>query len=115
MRGASLFLGQELLTDDLRICSNFFERGRGLLGRPPLTAEKGDALLIPRCNSVHTFWMSYPIAVIFLDGSGRVLRKCSCIPKRRIVGQRGAKFALEVATDALWVRRIDVGSQLRWT
>lgn len=71
-------------------------------------------MLIPRCNSVHTFWMKYPIAVLFLDKNGHVLKKCASLPPRRLAGCSKAKFALEVAAGTEWVASVGVGSMLRW-
>jgi uncharacterized protein len=48
------------------------ERRRGWLGRDRI--EPQDALLLERCRSVHTFGMRVPIAIVFLDGSWRVIR-----------------------------------------
>ena len=45
------------------------KRLRGLLGRDGL--EGG--LLLPRCRSVHTVGMRFPIDVAFLDRGGRVV------------------------------------------
>lgn len=47
-------------------------RLRGLLGRAAL--PRGEALLIGSCNSIHTFFMKFPIDVLFLDRGGRVVR-----------------------------------------
>jgi len=44
----------------------------GLLALPPL--ERGQALWLAGCGSVHTWGMRYPIDVLFLDGELRVLR-----------------------------------------
>ncbi|HBO98354.1 MAG TPA: DUF192 domain-containing protein [Verrucomicrobia bacterium] len=55
-----------------RIACTFFERARGLIGTRDL--PRGEGLLIPRCNVVHTFFMRYPIDVTFLDGAGDVLK-----------------------------------------
>jgi uncharacterized protein len=37
--------------------------------RPP-----GHALLLPRCRSIHTFGMRFPLDLVWLDARGRVLR-----------------------------------------
>lgn len=52
--------------------SSFFERLRGLLGRPALA--EGSALAIAPCNSVHTLFLRFPIDVVFLDRSGTAVR-----------------------------------------
>lgn len=114
MQQHCLYLGDGLLTARMCVCSNFIERGRGLLWRPHLDADRGEALLIPRCNSVHTFWMAYRIEVIFLDETGRVVRICPDVPPWRVVGSRQARFALECAVGTAWARDLSVGQQLHW-
>lgn len=47
-------------------------RLRGLLGRAEL--PRGEALLLAPCNSIHTFFMKFPIDVLFLDREGRIVR-----------------------------------------
>lgn len=102
------------MTDELQICQNFIERGRGLLWRPHLQASVGDALLIPKCNAVHTFWMQYPIAVIFLAKDGEVMKVSPRVRPWRYASCRKASFTLEVATGAAWVNRLQVGQKVRW-
>lgn len=114
MRVAILYSNTDELTKQCRICTNFFERARGLLFRAPLTKLAGDALLIPKCDSIHTFWMQYSIGVIFLDAQKRILSIHPDVPPRRIVTQKKAKFALEVATGNLWLNRLQVGNSLDW-
>ena len=55
-----------------RVAEGFLARARGLIGRPP--PPPGEGLLIPRCNAIHTFFMSYPIDATFLDKDGRVVK-----------------------------------------
>ncbi len=45
------------------------QRMRGLLGRDGIEG----ALLLPRCRSVHTLGMRFPIDVAFLNRNGRVV------------------------------------------
>ena len=54
------------------------DRMRGLLGRD--TLPEGQALVIRPCTSIHTFFMRFPIDVLFLDQQHRVLR---AIPRMR--------------------------------
>ena len=55
-----------------RVAKGFLARARGLIGRPP--PPPGEGLLIPHCNAIHTFFMSYPIDATFLDGEGCVVK-----------------------------------------
>lgn len=62
----------------------------GLAGMPPRSA-----LLLPRCASVHTFGMRFPIGVLFLDNEMRVIGERREVRPGRIVWQRGARAVVE--------------------
>ncbi len=51
---------------------SLFARMKGLLGRTHL--EAGEGLHIVPCNSIHTFFMNFPIDVLFLDREQVILR-----------------------------------------
>jgi len=58
------------------------ERRRGLTGRAGM--EDGEALVFKRCRQVHTFGMRFPIDVVFLDSSGRIVRACRGLSPLRV-------------------------------
>ena len=60
-----------VLSAQAELADTFFSRMRGLLGRRMFT--DGKALVITRCNSIHMFFMKFPIDAIFLDASNRVV------------------------------------------
>ena len=83
-----------VLAEDCRVASSFVSRGLGLLRHSGLSA--GRALLIRPCSSVHTFFMRFPIDVIFLDRDGRVVRVYRSMKAwRSSTIVRGATQALE--------------------
>jgi len=53
-----------------RLATSLGDRMKGLLGTRSLPA--GEGLIIRPCTGVHTFFMKYPIDVVFLAGGGRV-------------------------------------------
>lgn len=55
----------KVLATNVRVADTFFTRMKGLLGRKKL--PEGEALWIKPCFSVHTFFMKFPIDVIFLN------------------------------------------------
>ncbi|MFL5872874.1 MAG: DUF192 domain-containing protein [Solirubrobacterales bacterium] len=76
------------------VAKSFRTRLLGLAWRDRERA--GPGLLIPRCFSVHTFGMRFPLDVYFLDAEGRVLSVRRRVPPRRVVWQRGAAAILEI-------------------
>jgi uncharacterized membrane protein (UPF0127 family) len=54
-----------------------------------------EALRIPRCRSVHTFGMRFPLDVIFLDADGRPIRVVRNVSPWRVVSCRGADAVVE--------------------
>ncbi len=36
--------------------------------------EHGEGLIIDPCSSIHTFWMRFPIDVLYMDRDNRVIR-----------------------------------------
>ena len=60
-----------ILAAQAELADTFFSRMQGLLGRR--TLSDGQALIITHCNSIHMFFMQFPIDVLFLDPAGRVV------------------------------------------
>ena len=79
-----------------RKAESLWARLVGLMGRRRL--EEGEGLLLSPCSSVQTFFMRFPIDVIFVDGEAKVVKVAPALgPFRVALGGRGARDALEVA------------------
>lgn len=76
------------------VATGFKARLFGLSWRD--NAKAGPGLLIPRCASVHTFGMRFPLDLYFLDAQGKIISARRRVPPRRVVWQRGARFVLEI-------------------
>lgn len=64
------------LGDKIFCATGMIDRMRGLLGRHHL--DNGEGMLLEPCNSVHTFFMKFPIMIIFLSRENRIIK---IIPK----------------------------------
>ena len=73
--------------------ASFKSRLLGLAWLDELPAE--EALLIPRCRSVHTFGMRFALDLVWLDGDGRMVRVDRGVARRRHVACRGARAVVE--------------------
>lgn len=76
------------------VADTFLKRLRGMIGRR-FQDIGDDVWLFPRCTSVHTFLMGDALDIVFADRDGRVLLALEGVPPCRVVGCRGAAYALE--------------------
>lgn len=56
---------RNVVCQEVELAFTFFARLKGLMLREELAAHKG--LLLRPCRSVHTFFMRFPLDVVFLD------------------------------------------------
>jgi uncharacterized membrane protein (UPF0127 family) len=64
------------------LATTFWQRLRGLLGRPPL--QEGEGLVLKGDRSIHTFFMGFPIDVVYLDREGQVVHLTENMVPQRI-------------------------------
>jgi uncharacterized membrane protein (UPF0127 family) len=85
-------------------------RMRGLLGRSGL--KDGEGLLLRPANSVHMFFMRFPIDVVFLDRELAVRKIVEPLRPWRMASCRGARAALELPAGTAGRCGITVGERL---
>lgn len=61
------------ISEKILVADNMLSRLIGLMFRaqPP---QKAEGLLLDPCNSIHTFFMRYPLDVAFLNSSNKVIK-----------------------------------------
>ncbi|MFQ6015721.1 MAG: DUF192 domain-containing protein [Anaerolineae bacterium] len=88
-------------------------RGRlkGLIGHPPL--QRGEGLIIRSCNWIHTFVMSFPIDVLYVDDQGQVVNLGqSMVPNRFGSPVWKASFVIELPAGTITSTGTAIGDQL---
>ena len=83
---------------------------RGLLGRRRLA--QGHGLLIEPTWSVHTWFMRFPIDVVFLDRDLTVLKIRKHMPPWRTAARFRARSVLELAAGECDRLRLEIGDRL---
>ena len=86
-------------------------RMRGLLGRRSLLP--GEGLLLKPASSIHTWFMRFPIDVVFLDADLTVLDVRHEVRPWRAALRRGAKSVLELPSGEAARRDLEPGEKLR--
>lgn len=71
-----------LISKEVTIAKSFWDRLMGLMFKANLHKEK--CLWIKDCPSIHTFFMRFPIDVVFLDKNMRVLKVIDSIQPWRM-------------------------------
>lgn len=90
----------------------FWQRMRGLIGRPSLNA--GEGLLISPCSSVHTFGMKYSLDLVFLNMKGRVIKLVADLRPYKFAGCLGASHVLEMSAGSIEAYQIEPGQVFNW-
>ncbi len=91
-----------------------WSRLRGLLGRAPLRAAAAQALWLVPCAGVHTFGMSYPLDIVFLDRDNRVIDCCENLRPWRARQCHGARHTVELAPGGIAALAPVHGEEWQW-
>jgi uncharacterized protein len=100
----------EVACERCTVAHRMWPRMRGLLGRKSLPS--GEGLLIRPAPSIHTFFMRFPIDVVFLSRQGEVLKVAERVPPWRARSCRHSYAVLELAAGEAGRRGIAVGDRL---
>lgn len=91
-----------------------WSRLRGLLGRPPLAPHAQQALWLIPCGGIHTFGMTYPLDIVFLNRDGHVLDWHEHVDPWRLRQCRGAHQTIELAPGSLACLAPQCGECWQW-
>jgi uncharacterized membrane protein (UPF0127 family) len=88
------------------------KRRKGLLGRECLSP--GEGLWIVPCESVHTFFMRFPIDLVYLDRKKRIRKLRSGVAPWRLSACFSAYSVLELAAGAIRNTQAQPGDTLEF-
>lgn len=96
--------------DSCTIADRALPRMKGLLGRRSL--PQGEGILITPAPSIHTWFMRFPIDVVFLGRDLEVIDVVEGLEPWHTAGRRNAKSVLELAAGEAGRRGVTVGDRL---
>ncbi len=99
-----------VLATNLEVADNGKRRRKGLLGRNGLAA--GEGLWIVPCESVHTFFMRFPIDLVYLDKEHRVRKVRSAVGAWRLSACLFAHSVIELPSGTVRETETQRGDQL---
>jgi uncharacterized membrane protein (UPF0127 family) len=102
----------DVVANNVYLARTFWQRLCGLLALPRL--ESGSGLWLEPCASVHTLGLSYPIDVVFVDGTGRIGRIAHAVaPWRVALAPVRCCAVLEIPAGAASEQGLAAGNKLR--
>lgn len=102
-----------VLVEQVTVARGFSGRALGLMGRAPLAPNRG--LLLRPCAEIHTFFMRFPLDLIFMDDRDAVVRVVRNVePWRMTFGGRGARAVLEAASGWMPGDAVRPGDRITW-
>jgi len=101
-----------VLSESAKIASSFFSRLRGLMFKKSLNEQ--NALIFINAPSIHTFFMRFPIDILFLDKGMRIIRICQSIYPGRCVFCLNSAFTIEFPAFRLEKLNVEIGDILEF-
>ena len=102
----------KVLATDVKIADTLFTRMKGLLGRKEL--PEGEALWIKPCFSIHTFFMKFPIDILFLNKQNQIIAFVTEFPPNRLTRVYARSFSvLELPTGTIDAANAIIGDNIR--
>ncbi len=101
------------LASHVDIAQSPWQRMKGLLGMEQFPL--GKALVITRCQSIHMFFMKFPIDVIFCDRNNQVVGLCEGIkPFGLSPIFFKAAYAVELPVGSIASSKTQIGDQVQF-
>jgi uncharacterized protein len=94
----------------VQVASSLLDRAVGLLLTPSL--KPGEGLWISPCKSIHTFFMRYPIDVLFIDQDGKILYQKTYTAWKASGWHARSQGALELSAGTIDRSRSQIGDQI---
>lgn len=101
---------QTVLATSLEVADSSAKRSKGLLGRKGLAP--GGGLWIVPCESVHTFWMQFPIDLVYLDRNYRVKKVRRAVVPWRMSACLSAYSVIELPAGTISESQTTAGDKL---
>jgi uncharacterized membrane protein (UPF0127 family) len=102
-----------VLATRLEVADSGPKRNKGLLGREGLA--EGEGLWIVPCESVHTFFMRFPIDLVYLDRKHRVKKVRSAVGAWRLSACLSAHSVLELPAGTIRATQTEAGDTLEFS
>lgn len=101
-----------IVCEQVKLADTYVTRTIGLLGRR--TLPQGQGVVLRPSFSIHTFFMRFPLDLIYVDGDLVVIKIVERLPAFRTSSCRGAREVVELAAGECARRGVAVGDRVAW-
>ncbi|MFW6211219.1 MAG: DUF192 domain-containing protein [bacterium] len=105
-----VLLNGSVIAEKAEKAEGFFRRAKGLIGRKKF--DEGCCFVIPRCNAVHTFFMSFSMDAAAVNKENRVIAVKKRIKPWSVFIARGGSCIYEFPQDFTEKKNIKKGDIL---
>jgi uncharacterized membrane protein (UPF0127 family) len=102
-----------VLASCIEVADSAGKRSKGLLGRERLFP--GEGLWIIPCEAVHTFWMRFPIDLVYLDRKKRIRKLRGEVRPWRLSACLSAHSVLELPSGTIRETQTEPGDTLEFS
>lgn len=102
-----------MLATCMEVAESAAMRSKGLLGRERLAP--GEGLWISPCEAVHTFWMKFPIDLVYLDRKKQIRKLVCAVPPWRLSACLRAHSVIELPSGTIRETQTRPGDTLEIT
>jgi uncharacterized membrane protein (UPF0127 family) len=102
-----------VLATSMEVANTDSKRRKGLLGREGLSS--GGGLWICPCEAVHTFWMRFPIDLVYLDRKNRIRKLVDEVRPWRLSACLRAHSVLELPSGTIRATQTQPGDILEFS
>ncbi len=95
---------------EARIAKSFFSRLLGLMFKKEISRDS--ALCFYRASSIHTFFMRFPIDIVFLDKDKKIIRISEALRPWRAVYCPRSYLTIELTANKAYEIGLKVGDRL---
>ena len=95
---------------EAQIADNFFLRLKGLMFRKTIVPEA--ALIFYHTSSIHTFFMRFPLDVVFVNKKMRVIKLYKALKPGRVVFCFSAYLSVELPPGKISQKSLEIGDIL---
>ena len=97
-----------LIASNVKVAQNFITRSIGLLSKKSISDDEG--LIIKPCCSIHTYFMKFPIDVLFVNRKNMIVALYENVDRTRILPiHLSSSYVVELAAGLISKKNIEKG------